>query len=187
MLPPSWPVACSACQMASTTGSGVSELRRPLQGRIFGGRHRLGEIMADLCPPVALSCRSGQRKAVLGKLRRTAPHEAEQLRLLLRRRGTATSTSLDRRIAAMLCHARAPTTVAIEDIVAAICDGAGFARRWSGVSIMQVRCITSEDSCGSLHARSETGVVEQSAGELRGVWHEPFQWRATAHAGIPVL
>ena len=55
----------------------VGVLRRPLQGRIFGGRHCLGEIMADLCPPVAVPCRSGQRKAVLGELGRTETHEAQ--------------------------------------------------------------------------------------------------------------
>jgi hypothetical protein len=171
-------------------GRVVGVLRCALQGRIFGGRHRVGEITTDLFPAVAVSRRSGQRKAVLGELGRTETHEAQQSRLLLRRRRTACSLDLLRQAdrGDVVSRARRPAarerTVAIEDVVAAVCDRAGFAQRRGGVSIVQVRCVTSGDSCGNLHARSETGAVEQGEGELRGVWHEFLRWRATARSEI---
>ena len=182
MLPPSWPVACSACQMACTTGSGVSELRRRCRAAYSADVTASARSWPISAHPSRYPVAPGSGKQCWASS--VAPHPTK-------RSSCACSSGVDERRprppstgGSPRCRATRgrPTTVAIEDIVAAICDGAGFARRCSGVSIMQVRCITSEDSSGSLHARSETGVVEQRAGKLRGVWHEPFQWRATAGA-----
>jgi hypothetical protein len=161
-----------------------------LQGRIFGRRRRVGEITPDRFPPVAVSRRSGQRKAILGKFGGTKTHEAQQLRLLLWGRRAADSLDLlrqaDRRD--VVTRAGDPSAskqaVAVEDIVAAVCDRPEFARRSLGASLAQVRCVSSGDSCGSLHARSETGAVEQGEGKLRGVGHKSLRWRATARAEL---
>ena len=116
-------------------GCVVGILRRTLQGRILGGRHRVGEITPDRFPPVAVSGRSGQRKAVLSELGGAEAHKAQQLRLLLRGRRTARSLDLlgqaDRRdvVARAGGPAACERAVAVEDIVAAVRDWPGFARR----------------------------------------------------------
>jgi len=123
--------------------------------------------------------RSRQRKAVLGKFGGAEAHEAQQLRLLLMRRRTAGGLDLlrqaDRRdvVACTRDPSASKRTVAVEDVVASVCDKAGLA--WRRFGIVRVRHVMSEDSCGSLHARSETGAVEQGEGELRGVGHESLR------------
>ena len=110
-------------------------LCRALQGRILRGRHRLGEITPDRFPPVAVSGRSGQRKAVLSQLGGAEADKAQQLRLFLRGRRTALSLDLlgqaDHRD--VVTRAGGPAarerTVAVEDIIAAVRDWPCFARR----------------------------------------------------------
>ena len=97
-------------------------------------RHRIGEISADLFPPVAVSGCSGQRKAVLRKLGGAEAHKAQQLRLFLK--GWRTASYLDLLGQADRCDivaraggpAACERAIAVEDIIAAVRDWPGFAR-----------------------------------------------------------
>lgn len=149
-------------------GRVVGVLRRALQGRIFGRRHRVGEGTTDRFPSVAVSRRSGLRKAVLGEFGGTEADEAQQPCLLFRRRRTTRRFDLlrqaDRRD--IVTGAGDPSAreraLAVEDIVAAVRGRSGFARWCLGVSLMHVRCVISGNRRGSLHARSETGASNRA-------------------------
>jgi hypothetical protein len=171
-------------------GGVVGILRRTLQGRIFCGRHRAGEITPDLCPAIAVSGRSGQRKAVLSEVGGAEAHKTQQSRLLHGSRRTAGRLDLlgeaDRRdvVTRASGPAACESAVAFEDIVATVRDWPGAARGRCGVTVVRVWCVACRDIGRHLYTRSKNGAVEQSKGELRSVGHTFLRWRATARAEL---